>query len=51
MHDGIMFIIITCLRTVVGVSRGMIPVKYAPAKPLFVSVEFHVDHKTVTPLS
>ena len=38
----------TCLKAVVGVSKGMLPVKYVPIKPLFVSVEFHRDHKTVT---
>ena len=36
----------TCLNTVVGVSKSMLPVKYTPLKPLFVSVEFHRDHKT-----
>ena len=38
----------TCLKTVVGVRKGMIPVRYlCSMKPLFVSVEFTGDHKTV----
>ena len=42
---------ITCLKTVVGASKGMLPVKYfCSTKPLFVSVEFHGDNKTVTKL-
>ena len=37
----------TCLKTVVGISNGMFPVKYfCSTKPLFESVEFDVDHKT-----
>ena len=37
----------TCLKTVVGVSKGMLPVKYLRSnKASFVSVEFHGDHKT-----
>ena len=41
---------ITCLETVVGVSKGMLPVKYLllQQSPFFVSVKFHGDHKTVT---
>ena len=31
-----------------GVSKVMLPVRYAPTKPLFVSVEIHQDHKIVT---
>ena len=34
-----------------GVSKAMLTVKYfAPTKPLFVSVEFHGDDRTVTNL-
>ena len=34
-----------------GVGKGMLPVKYlVPTKPRFVTVEFHVDHKTVIKL-
>ena len=33
------------LKSVVGVNKGMLPVKYvAPKNPLFVSVKFHCDH-------
>ena len=40
---------ITCLITVVGVSKGMLPVRYfCSNKAPFVSVECHGDHKTVT---
>ena len=35
------------LKLLLGVRKGMFPVKYfAPTKPLFVSFEFHGDHKT-----
>ena len=41
----------TCLKTVVGVSKGMHPAKhFTPTRLLFVSVEFHGDRKTVTKL-
>ena len=39
----------TCPKTMIGASKGMLPVKYVtPTKPIFVSVEFHGYHKTVT---
>ena len=39
----------TCLKTVVGVGNGMLPVKYfLSTKLLFVSVDFHGGHKAVT---
>ena len=39
----------TCIKTVVGVSKGMLPVKYFHLQqPLFVSMECHADHETVT---
>ena len=58
----------TCLITVFGVNKGMLPVKYfysnkasvavskglllsntfTPTRPLFISIEYHGDHKTVT---
>ena len=40
----------TCLKTVVRVSKGMLPVKYFLLQQglFLVSVKFHDDHKTVT---
>ena len=39
----------TCHKTVVGVSKAMLPEKYfCSIKPLFVSVKFNGDHKTAT---
>ena len=39
----------TCLEAVVGVSTGMLPVKYfCYNKASFMSVLFHADYKTVT---
>ena len=38
----------TCPKAVVGVSKGMLPVKYLRSnQPLFMSVEILGDHKTV----
>ena len=39
------------LKLWLGASNAMLPVKYfTPTKPVFMSVEFHGDHKTVTKL-
>ena len=41
----------TCLKVVVGLSKGMLPVKYfCFNKAIFVLMEFHVDHNTVPKL-
>ena len=42
----------TCPKTVVGGKQGTCSLRntLTPTKPLFVSVEFHGDHKTVTKL-
>ena len=38
-----------CLKAVVGVSKGMLPVQYfCSTNPIFVSVDFNGDHETVT---
>ena len=43
--------ITTCLKTVVGVNKGMLPViHFCSNKASFVSVEFHGDHKNVMKL-
>ena len=37
----------TCLNTLVGISNGMLPVKYCcSTKPLFVFITFNGDHMT-----
>ena len=42
---------VTCHETVIGASKGMIPVKMSvTTNSLFLSVDFYVDHKTVTML-
>ena len=39
----------TRLKTEVGVSKSMLPVKYfCSTEPLFVPFKFHGDHKTAT---
>ena len=40
-----------CLRNVVGVSKGMLPVKYYCSKTsCLMSLKFHVVHRTLTKL-
>ena len=39
----------TCHKTAVGLSKGMLPVKYLRSNnAFFASIKFHGDHKTVT---
>ena len=45
--------IVTCLTTVVGVSKGMLRVgeaTFTPMIPIFLLVKFHQSHMTVTEL-
>ena len=41
---------VTCVKNVVGVSNGILNVKdtFPSTNPVFMSAEFHENHKTVT---